>query len=173
MLLATALAIGAPSTEALTLFGVDIANANRAQMRQMVKRSGAKLRREGGTRLFDEYDSERLLEGSHTLYLGFDRQTTEFAFLEYELLPYFSRKILAKLRRKYGEPQREPGTFLSDTAWRWQVDGIQISLYRDFRCFCSRLEYAHPARLQALRQFQAERDQALIERELDAQSNAF
>jgi hypothetical protein len=165
------LCLPAPAV-AVSLFGVDIASAQRNQLRAMVKRSGAKLVREGGDQLFDEYDSSGLLDGSRTLYLGFERGGG-FAFLEYELLPHYQRWMQTRLARKYGEPQVESGIFLSDARAVWQVDGIEISLQRDFDCFCSRLIYAQAANLATLRSQHERRGQQSRDRQLDAQSQFY
>ncbi|GEM_PF-580663 len=163
----------APVATALELFGIDLATAERQQLRGAVLRAGAVLERQGGAQLFDRYGSAQLLDGSRSLYLGFAPDSGRFAFLEYELRPDHSAWMRDKLVAKYGEPQIKPGTFISDALHLWRVDGIEIRLQRDFDCFCSRLAYVAPEALTKLREQRRAGREDRRQRDLGRQSSAY
>jgi len=163
----------APAVAALELFGVDLAAAGRQQLRKAVLRAGAVPEPQGDGQLFERYASAKLLDGSHTLYLGFTPDSGRFAFLEYELRPDYTAWMRAKLAAKYGEPQLDAGTFISDELHLWRVDGIEIHLRRDFDCYCSRLTYLAGEPLAGLREQHRARITDERQRSLGRQSSAY
>ncbi|MDJ0778123.1 MAG: hypothetical protein QNJ85_09685 [Gammaproteobacteria bacterium] len=149
---------------ALELFGVTLESTTRDELSEAVRQAGVELLREGGeTSNFDVYDSSAVMPGSSRLYLGFEPLDQRFAFAEYEFVGTDTRRLLTELARKYGSPEVDPGRFLSDHGYRWQRDGIEIRLQSDWANYRTRLSYAEPAALAALRAgpaVTAENDQA-------------
>lgn len=146
-----ALACGfSPAAGALDMFGLALEQSNATTLRAAVKRAGAVLVREGGDKGFDVYRSHTLFPDSQWLFLGFDTNSGDFAFLEYVLDSREVHRWRARLAAKYGQARVGPGRFLSDGAHTWQRDGIRIRLYKDFKQGVLRLEYAVPGRLQQL-----------------------
>ncbi len=141
---------------ALELFGVTLETTTRGELREAVKQAGVELIREGGeNRNFDVYDPSGVMPGSSRLYLGFEPAEQRFAFAEYEFVGLDTRGLLADLARKYGDPEVDEGRFLSDRGYHWQRDGILIRLHTDWANYRTRLSYADPVALEALRSGQA------------------
>ncbi len=137
---------------ALELFGVTLESTTRDELREAVKQAGIELVREGGEdQVFDVYDSSAVMPGSSHLFLGFEPDNQGFAFVEYEFIGLDTRRLLADLSGKYGDPEVDQGRFLSDHGYRWQRDGIQIHLRVDWSNYRTRLSYVDPAALAALR----------------------
>ena len=146
--------------QALELFGKDLSATTRDEFRVAVKQSGAKLLSEAGKdAFFDVYEGGALLHNATRLYLGFVKQNNRFAFVEYEFTGLQQPAMLVRLKQKYGEPDKQAATFISDFRYRWQVDGIQIELYQDWSNYKTRLSYTHKPALQQLR---AEQQQFLL-----------
>ncbi len=136
---------------ALELFGVELGSTTRDELREAVKQAGVELVREGGEeQSFDVYDPSGVMPGSSRLFLGFEPDNQGFAFVEYEFVGLDTRRLLADLSAKYGEPEVDRGRFLSDQGYRWQRDGIQIRLQVDWGNYRTRLSYVDPAGLAAL-----------------------
>ncbi len=136
---------------ALELFGVSLETTTRDELREAVKQAGVELVREGGEeQVFDVYDPSGVMPGSRRLFLGFEPANLGFAFIEYEFVGLDTRRLQADLSAKYGEPEVDPGQFLSDRGYRWQRDGIEIRLRVDWANYRTRLSYVDPAGLTAL-----------------------
>ena len=137
---------------ALELFDIKLERSTRADLRRAVERAGAIIVRRGGDlNVYDRYTSKKLLDGSDELYLGFDKQTNEFAFLEYRIPGLGSAAMLKKMEAKYGKAKRIDGEFLSDSIYQWQVDGLLLSLYHEWNLGVSRLIYANEKKLVKLK----------------------
>jgi len=133
---------------ALDLFDIKLEQSNRAELRSAVEGAGAIIVRRGGKlNAFDRYTSKALLNGSDEIYLGFDKQTNEFAFLEYRIPGMGNAAMLKKMEAKYGKAKTIRGEFISDTIYQWQVDGLLLSLYHEWDAGVSRLIYANEKRL--------------------------
>jgi hypothetical protein len=156
------------STYAATmLFGMDLHQATRGDMRTAVRNSGAKLIKEAGSDgFFDEYGSDKLLKGSSRLYLGYVKKDNRLAFVEYQLDGLHHPEIIQKLTRKYGKPETVKGKFYSDSRHQWLSDGVKILMYQDWAFYKTRLLYFLPKNLSDLRleyqQFQASSSSAQI-----------
>ncbi len=139
------------NSQSLSLYGINLEEANAQQLRLAVKQAGARIISEGGAdKWFDEYKSEKLLDGSMVLYLGFSKQNQQFAFLEYEIKPTAKDQVFQKMVYKYGQPQIIGGQFISDTQYQWQKGSITINWYYDFFNHVYRLIYSKADTLNAL-----------------------
>ena len=152
------------NVNALELFGIDLQTASRDQLRIAVKNSGIQLISEAGNSdFFDIYDSSQVFKSSTRLFLGFVKKTNKFAFAEYEFNGLKKGPVLRQLIQKYGKATKSRGVYLSDSAWSWQIDSIQISLQTDWQAYKTRLIYEDTLALQQLRQehagFNAEANQ--------------
>lgn len=144
------------NVNALELFGIELQNASRNQLRTAVKNSGVQLISEAGEgNFFDVYDSSEVFKSSTRLYLGFVKENNKFAFAEYEFNGLQNGPVLRQLIQKYGKATKSRGLYLSDSAWNWQIDSIQISLQTDWPAYKTRLIYQDTQALQQLRQEQA------------------
>ena len=142
----------APAVAAVELFGIDLAQATRDQLRGAVKNTGVRLVREAGDdEFFDTYEAQDLLPGARHLYLGFTKQDRRFAFAEYRFKGLEQPELLRRLKLKYGEPQPSRSQFMSDYHLRWRDGPIHISLYSDWGSYATRLVYFEPQRLAVLR----------------------
>ena len=149
------LGFSAPA-QALELFGVDLESASRDELRSAVKQAGVVLIRESGDdEWFDVYDSSPVLDGSSRLYLGFVKQSQQFAFAEYEFNGIDPASMLRNLTSKYGTASVRKGRYLSDKTYHWQLDGIEIRLLSDWHNYKLRLSYVVPANLASLQAEQA------------------
>lgn len=143
------------SVQAVTLFGQDLAQSQRAELRNAVKQAGAELLQEAGDgQFFDRYGSQSLLPGSDLLYLGFVKADQSFAFAEYEFHGFKHPDMVRKLEERYGKPQSGKKQFLSDTVLQWQQGEIEILWFIDWANFKARLQYRHAANLARLQQEQ-------------------
>lgn len=154
-----------PVYAATTLFGVDLSQATRDEMRVAVRTSGAKLIKEAGSDgFYDEYGSNKLLQGSSKLYLGYVKKDNRLAFVEYQLDGLHHPEMIQKLTRKYGKPETVKGKFYSDSQYHWLSDGVKILMYQDWAVYKTRLLYFLPQNLTDLRleyqQFKASRSSA-------------
>jgi len=133
---------------ALELFGVNLESTSRDELSDAVTAAGVKLIRAGGeAEGFDVYDSSAVLAGSNRFYLGFAGQDQRFAFAEYEFHGLNPRSMLERLTTRYGAAEIRAGRFVSDRVYRWQQDGIDITLTGDWHNFKTRLSYVHPENL--------------------------
>ncbi len=162
-----------PSLGAVELFGVNLSNANKGSLGLAARAAGAKLLDSERPEVFEAFDSSEVLSESQRLYLGFDAQDNGFAFAEYHINLTSHRQMLAKLKRKYGEPLKKKGKFISDQLYRWQQDGISISYQRQFGCRCSALRYELPAKVEIIRQQHAQVQKQRLEEDLAKQQNAY
>lgn len=163
MIITLILLLQSGNLAAVELFGLDLLNSDQQELRVAVKQAGAELIRESGELFwFDSYDSSGVLPGSSRLYLGFVRQDRRFAFAEYEFVGFKHDQMLVRLNQKYGSGQVNPGNFFSDQEYRWQQDGIQITLKTDWQNYRTRLSYINPVTLKQLKQ-----EQVKAELELD------
>ena len=92
-----------------------------------------------------------MLPGSWRLYLGFTPDGSRVAFVEYEFVGRHLRRLRAELTRKYGEATVTGGQYLSDHAYSWRRDGIDIHLVYDWSSYRTRLSYIEPGALARLR----------------------
>jgi len=142
---------------AAELFGVNLANASRDELRIAVKNSGVKLVQEAGIDAFyDIYKGGAVLHKAKHLYLGFVKKDKKFAFAEYEFIGLQQPGMLRKLNKKYGPAQRSKGKFMSDQSYSWLSNGIKITFYQDWPAHKMRLTYVNP---EALKQLKRERQQ--------------
>jgi len=149
----------------LELFGVALETASSDELRAAAKEAGVvPIREAGEDDWFDIYDSSAVLPGTTRLYLGFVKQNQRFAFAEYEFTGLNPTQMLHNLSAKYGEAEVSRGRFMSDRSYRWQADGIEISLSSDWQNYRSRLSYIEPANLATLR---AERSSPVQEEPLE------
>ena len=81
--------------------------------------------------------------------------------------------MLARLRKKYGEPAVTPGEFLSDQRYRWRNNGIDIVLQKTFGCHCSRLLYSEPNTLLTVQQQHRQVQRQRAEEHIQAFDKAF
>lgn len=140
-----------PGATAAELFGVPLQSATIDQLRTAAKEAGAILISESGeSQPYDIYDSEKLLTGSSRLYLGQVGENRELSFAEYEFIGLKNTRMLQLLIRKYGEPETKKGKFITDVSYRWQKNGIQISLLSDWQNYRTRLHYVNPAVMQQM-----------------------
>ncbi|MFT5219772.1 MAG: hypothetical protein ACI9LO_000567 [Planctomycetota bacterium] len=130
---------------ALELFGVNLESTNSGELRNAAKQAGVVLVKESGDDTwFDVYDSSTVLEGSTLLYLGFVKNSQQFAFAEYEFPGVDTRLLLAKLTRKYGKAAISAGRFISDKRYRWDQDGIAIELRSEWQNYKTHIIYRNP-----------------------------
>jgi len=141
-----------PVAFAAELFGVALVGADKASLGLAARAAGATLVDTDQPEVYEIFDSSAVLAESNRLYLGFDAQDSSFAFAEYQILQMKHKRMLSKLKRKYGEPQVTPGKFISDQLYRWQSNGVEISYQRQWGCHCSELRYVVPAKLTLIQQ---------------------
>ncbi len=141
---------------ALELFGVNLENSSRDELRSAVKQAGLILIREAGEdQWYDIYDSSTAVQGSSRLFLGFVKADQSFAFAEYEFNGIDSRNLAQTLILKYGDAEMKSGRYLSDRSYRWQRDGIEIKLANDWQNYRFRLSYIEFGNLAKLQQEQS------------------
>ena len=137
---------------ALSLFGQDLQQISRDDMRSAIKKNGAILIKEAGSDgFFDEYKSQNLLPGSSRLYVGYEKQDNKLAFVEYAFDGLSHPHLMPMLAEKYGKPQKIRARYQSDVQYKWQVEGVQILLYQDWSSYKVRLVYSLPQNLSMLR----------------------
>lgn len=162
-----------PPVWSVELFGVALTQANKGNLGMAARAAGAKLLDTDRPELYEVFDSTEVLSESTFLYLGFDAQDNAFAFAEYHIHPLSHRRMLSKLKRKYGAPAEKKGKFISDQLYRWQQDGVEISYQRQFGCRCSALRYSVPSKLEMVRQQHRQVQKQRLEEDLDAQQAAY
>jgi hypothetical protein len=160
-----------PAYSAISLFGVDLLQATRDEMRSAVRKPGAKLIREAGREgFYDEFGSEKLLQGSSKLYLGYVKKDNQLAFVEYQFEGFHHPELILKITEKYGKPRTIKGKFQSDSRYQWLIDGVQILIYQDWAVYKTRLVYFLPQKLSALRlEYQKSNAQMLSVQDKDSE----
>jgi len=157
-----------------SLFGVDLLTATKTTLRQAAKTAGARLKSEAGEFEFhDEYFSADILKGSNKLFFGFSKENDKFAFAEYEFKGLNEKFMLRKLISKYGQPKKIKKTFISDAVYRWNVGGIEISYYKDWHQYKTRVTYIVPEQLVALKVAKKKVDEAITRGKLNKQTNVY
>lgn len=136
------------SSSGFELFGVNVATTNRSAFREVIRNSGAEVIREAGDdNWYDIYNLSATFKASRRLFVGYDKQTTRFAFAEYQLPYDYFNTMLLRLQAKYGQSKKQYGEFSSDTQHRWLIDGIDIVLQQDWHQNKTRLLYSLPPNL--------------------------
>jgi hypothetical protein len=142
---------------AVSLFGINLAEATTDNLRNAAKLAGVVLIREGGQdNWFDSYDSSVVFPGSTFLYLGFIKKDKRLAFAEYEFSGRPQSRTLMLLSLKYGQPQVKSGKFLSDHKYQWNIDTVEINYYFDWHRNKTRLTYINPGAIEIVRKEQLE-----------------
>lgn len=154
---------------AVELFGVPLASADKGNLGLAARAAGAKLQDSGQPEVFEVFDSTEALKESFRLFLGFDAQDNQFAFAEYHIYPMSHRHMLAKLKRKYGEPQEQKGKFISDQHYSWRQNGIEISYQRQWGCKCSELRYSKADKVEVIKRQHAQVQKQRLDERLDEQ----
>ncbi len=174
ILIAIILIFNFQALNAAKLFGVDLASATKTSLRQAAKNAGARLKREAGEfEFYDEYFSADILKGSDKLFFGFSKETEKFAFAEYEFKGLNNEVMLRKLTSKYGKPQKIKQKFISDEIYRWNDGGVEISYYKDWHQYKTRVTYIIPELLAQLKVAQKRVKEAIIRGELNDQTNVY
>lgn len=158
---------------AVELFGVPLAQANKGNLGMAARAAGAKLMDTGRPEIYEVFESTAVLSESERLYLGFDAQDNGFAFAEYHISLMSHRRMLAKLKRKYGEPSEKKGKFISDQLYRWDINGVSISYQRQFGCRCSALRYTLPAKLDIVKKQHLQVQKQRRDEDLGAQQGSY
>jgi len=160
--------------QAVKLFGVDLLSATKKPLNQAAINAGARLKNEAGElEFYDEYFSADILKGSDKLFIGFLKDNEKFAFAEYEFKGLNQKQMLQKLTMKYGQPEVIKQVFISDSIYRWNVGGIEVSYYQDWSAYKTRLTYAVPERLQILKLAKKKVDEAIVRGLLNKQINVY
>lgn len=160
--------------QAVKLFGVDLATATKTNLSQAAKNAGARLKSEAGElEFYDEYSSANILKGSDKLFFGFSKKTEKFAFAEYEFKGLNHEEMLQKLSSKYGKPKLIKQIFVSDGIYRWQVAGVEISYYKDWQQYKTRVTYIVPELLAQLKIEQIKLKNDALRGELNKQANVY
>lgn len=166
--------LGLNSAHAVKLFGVELVGADQTELRQVVEKAGAKkIKQAGKFEFYDEYDSSKILDGSSRLYLGFDKKNQKFVFAEYEFLGLDYSKMLFMLSKKYGNPKKIKGKFISDLTYLWQQKGMQIKLTKDWLNYKNRVLYVVPEQLQKHRAYKKQIDAAKVRGDIKKQFDAY
>lgn len=153
ILLGLLLSLYLPHTLAFDLFGVNVMETGRDQIRDAIRTSGAVVIREAGEgNWFDIYDMSRVFKQSKKMFVAYDKNSGQFAFAEYQLPYDYVDTMLSRLTLKYGKPELKNGMFHSDTQYHWTIDGVAIALYRNWQANFGTLMYSAPDVLVKLQQ---------------------
>ncbi|MDH5517925.1 MAG: hypothetical protein OEY36_08950 [Gammaproteobacteria bacterium] len=138
---------------AFELFGVNINQINRVDLRLAIRDSGAEVVREAGDdNWYDVYDMTSNFKQSKFLFVAYEKTTATFAFAEYHLPYDYFRSMLLRLTLKYGKPRVRYGNFESENRHYWTVDGIKIEITQNWNKNLTRLIYTQPEKLLPLQQ---------------------
>lgn len=138
---------------AFELFGVTINEISRLELRAAIRDTGAVVVREAGDEnWYDVYDMSSNFKQSKFLFVAYEKTTASFAFAEYQLPYDYFRRMLARLKLKYGKPRVKYGSFESENRHFWVIDGINIELTQNWNKHTTRLVYTQPAKLAILQQ---------------------
>ncbi len=134
------------------LFGVNLADATRDELRSAINNAGVKLVQAAGSDAFyDIYLGDSLLHRANHLYLGFVKRDKRFAFAEYDFDGLKQSVLYKKLMEKYGKPVKIKGKFFTDESYNWISEGVKISLVKDWSSYKTRLIYFKPEALNELK----------------------
>ncbi len=166
--------LGFKPAYALKLFGVELITATKTSLSQAARNAGARLKKQAGEfEFYDEYFSADILENSDKLFLGFAKSSERFVFAEYEFKGLNNEKMLLKLISKYGEPKKIKQVFISDTIYRWHINGIELSYYKDWQQYKTRVIYSVPDLLAELKIAKKAVDDAIVRGKLNKQVNVY
>ncbi|MDH5425917.1 MAG: hypothetical protein OEY29_13060 [Gammaproteobacteria bacterium] len=164
----------AHSAAAFELFGVVINTAQRQQIRDAIRNSGAEVIREAGEEnLYDVYDMSAEFRQSKRLYVAYEKTAGGFAFAEYQLPYAYLNTMLKRLRLKYGQPKINYGTYESDTKYLWNVDGVDILLTQEWDKNISRLVYSQQQQLLQVQQLFRQTEEARQLKALELERSYF
>lgn len=139
------------ATVAAQLLGVELKGATRQELHAAINnkllevgalKRGEVVAKKNNDPWFDAYPSEKIMPGSHRLYVGYVKDTQTFAFAEYEFLGNVLDRWSAKLTQKYGQPQKQEGKYWDhQDKFLWMSEGVAITLYFDWVNQKTRIEY--------------------------------
>lgn len=140
-----ALIVIAQNATASELFGLQIKSATPEQFRTALKQAGASIiQKSDENRPYDIFDSRELMPGSSLLYIGHAGDNQQTAFVEYEFVGLQQKAVLRLLSRKYGSPVVRNAKYISDKSYYWDLNGIRVTLWSDWKSFRTRLSYVVP-----------------------------
>lgn len=165
------------ASEPLKLYGVNLATASRAQLRDAMAKAG--LTMVTSNDLGDDvYSAKGALKEADTLTLRYTKQN-EFAVATY-VFPSFVdpgqiARVKAMLVQKYGEPDETEGNdAVGPASATWQREGdMSVLVQRDWPSTTTRLYYAHRGHFQQLMDEEQKVRQQELDADLKARSNAF
>lgn len=163
-----ALSIAAfPAWSTVTLFGQNVAKADRTSMRAALKREQVPSRREDDSYWVDLYDAAGLLDEATQLAIGYRASDSRLATLSYTFDSFMDTnqvvRIANLLSQAYGKPdQRSGDPSLGSMSYRWRRDGLLIEVSRGWPSTTTTLIYINEPINKAM--------QAEIARERDRQA---
>lgn len=148
-------AAGAPPKQ-LTLFGVPIKGAARAQFRQVLKAHGMVPTRENDDYWYDGYDPSSVLDGASKFAVGYVSAPGRFAMAEYTFPGTMDTRLVAKViamvQSKYGPPSSMDGDIAVGAVkaiWNFP-NGMEILVSRDWPDTTTYLDYIDLAARKAM-----------------------
>lgn len=163
----------------LTLFGVDLSQAQRAALREAVKQAGLRPTRVDDRYYCDKYDVNGRLDEAQTLLICYTGGDDRFAYAQYEFPAFMDTELVGRVidmvKLKYGRPDRMSGRVaLGPVQAVWQQgEGMRVEVSRgwpDTTAYLSLIHGPNKDRLEA--QIEAQKAQQQRQK-AQRQSNAF
>ncbi|WP_322995584.1 hypothetical protein [Castellaniella sp.] len=166
----------APSLE---LFGTQLKNAKRDQLRQVFKQGGMSAVREDLRYWVDTYNSNGVLEGASQFEAGYVSKTGQFAYARYTFPGFMNaglvKNVIDLVASKYGQPASKRGRYdLGPVTATWKVaQNMKIEVSRGWPDTTTYLAFIDNAANQAMdAEIDAERKRQK-QQKAQAQSKAF
>ncbi len=150
----------------LSLFGVNLKDAERTTLRQAIKQAGVKVEREDDRFWHDVYDPKAVLDGSSKLTVGYEDKTGRFAVAAYTFPAFVDpgkvSEVVDMVSRKYGKPSEIVGSYqIGAVTATWQLEkGMGIEVSRGWPNTTVTLKYFDRARfVQLQKEIRAQEEQ--------------
>lgn len=161
------------------LFGAKLANADRPQLRAVLKQNNLGINREDNRYWYDLYDPSAQLQGASELQVGYVQQSGRFAVARYRFESFMDteqvKQIISMVSQKYGKPARLRGNWqLGEVVATWNmVDNMEIEVSRGWPETTTYLQYRHrPSHAAMMAEIKAN-DAAEERSKANRQGNAF
>lgn len=172
-------AVNAYAQQPAELFGIKLADTNRAQLREALKKNNVPGTRVDDGYWVDQYDASGTLKEAKELSVGYVSKTGRFAFAEYKFESFMDtdqvRRVIDLVSTKYGKPSSLRGSYgLGNVTAQWNLPGsVNVEVRRGWPSTTTYLTYSHPANHAAMRQEIQAQEKRQQQQEAQNQSKAF
>jgi hypothetical protein len=178
-ILISGFAVNTYAQQPAELFGIRLADTNRTQLREALKKNNVPATRVDDNYWVDLYDASDTLKEAKELSVGYVAKTGRFAYAEYKFESFMDtdqvRRVIEMVGTKYGKPSSFRGSYgLGNVSAQWNLPGgINLEVRRGWPSTTTYLTYSHSANYAAMRQEIQAQEKRQQQQEAQRQSKAF